>query len=276
MVIEEAQNDEQQNQSNSNEELEGGGSANTTQASQTDATVTESHSDVPDAAPPCDDQSSSAATVNTSSGLSIILSPPPTSTLDTSHLRGRIGTALICISGGGGVNLRIRDLGVRALFRCEMSNTACYSCSDALRRTWKNLAHCLLSIHRYVDALVILYKGRSMALAEIIPCRRWELLDRRHFIYKNRSLVQVTCPVWSDDYAGPAARRTVCKCCQVPLHESDNLRQGSLLIYQTIHDAIHTKSGQGAKEALKLQYIKTENDCVMGMGMHILKSAKSC
>jgi len=227
LVIEEAQNDGQQNQSNSNEE--GGGSANTTQASQTDATVTENHADVPDAAPPCDDRSSSAATVNTSSGPSLILTPPPTSTLDTSHLRGRIGTALICISGGGGgefENTRSWCEGV--VQNLEESGTLS-AIHTSIRRRPRN------SVQRTKYGFGGDYSVSSLGIAGL-----------RHFIYKNRSLVQVTCPVWSDDYAGPTARRRV------------------ITLYQTIHDAIHTKSGQGAKEALKLQYIKTENDCVMG------------
>lgn len=207
LVIEEAQNDEQQNQSNSNEELEGGGSANTTQASQTDATVTESHADVPDAAPPCDDQSSSAATVNTSSGPSLILSPPPTSTLDTSHLRGRIGTALICISGGGGG---------------EFENTRSW-CEGVVQV--RNVQHSLLFVLRRI-AQNLEESGTLSAIHTSIRRRPRNSVQRtkygfggdysvsslgitglRHFIYKNRSLVQVTCPVWSDDYAGPAARR---------------------------------------------------------------------
>lgn len=35
-----------------------------------------------------------------------------------------------------------------------------------------------------------------------------------------------------------------------------------LTLYQTLHDAIHAKSGQ--EETLKLQYIRTEQEGVMG------------
>ena len=43
----------------------------------------------------------------------------------------------------------------------------------------------------------------------------------------------------------------------------DDLASNRLItLYQTIHDGIHGKSGQ--KEPLKLQYIRTTNESVMG------------
>ncbi|QRW00684.1 trafficking protein MON1 [Ceratobasidium sp. AG-Ba] len=62
-----------------------------------------------------------------------------------------------------------------------------------------------------------------------------------HFVYKSRTLVQVTHPQWD-----PA------------------LNQPRLVtLYQTIHDALHAKSGQQTGPT-KLQLIKTDTECVMG------------
>ncbi|KAJ7600833.1 trafficking protein Mon1-domain-containing protein [Mycena floridula] len=66
----------------------------------------------------------------------------------------------------------------------------------------------------------------------------------RHFIYKSRSNVQVTFPTFEDPYDSPNERRRL------------------VTLYQTLHDSIHAKSGQ--QETLKLQYIRTEKECVMG------------
>ncbi|KAL1667017.1 DUF254-domain-containing protein [Schizophyllum commune] len=66
----------------------------------------------------------------------------------------------------------------------------------------------------------------------------------RHFIYKARAQVQVTMPAFEDPYEGVDERRRL------------------VTLYQKLHDAIHARSGQG--ETLKLQYIKTEKESVMG------------
>ncbi|EJC99059.1 DUF254-domain-containing protein, partial [Fomitiporia mediterranea MF3/22] len=66
----------------------------------------------------------------------------------------------------------------------------------------------------------------------------------RHFVYKSRAHVQVTHPEWSDEYSDPEARRRL------------------ITLYQILHDNIHGKSGQ--KETLKLQYVKTARESVMG------------
>ncbi|TFY66718.1 hypothetical protein EVG20_g4361 [Dentipellis fragilis] len=66
----------------------------------------------------------------------------------------------------------------------------------------------------------------------------------RHFIYKSRSHVQITVPTYEDPY-------------------DDNKEQQRLMtLYQTLHDAIHAKSGQDLP--LKLQYIRTERESIMG------------
>lgn len=66
----------------------------------------------------------------------------------------------------------------------------------------------------------------------------------RHFVYKARAQVQTTYPVFDDPY------------------DKANDRKRLITLYQTIHDAIHAKSGQEAP--LKLQYLRTETECVMG------------
>ncbi|KIY72503.1 DUF254-domain-containing protein [Cylindrobasidium torrendii FP15055 ss-10] len=66
----------------------------------------------------------------------------------------------------------------------------------------------------------------------------------RHFVYKARLQVQVTFPVFEDPYDDETEKRRL------------------VTLYQILHDGIHAKSGQS--EPLKLQYIRTEKECVMG------------
>ncbi|TDL17259.1 DUF254-domain-containing protein [Rickenella mellea] len=66
----------------------------------------------------------------------------------------------------------------------------------------------------------------------------------RHFVYKSRALVQVTMPVLEEPYRSVEGRRRL------------------VTLYQRLHDAIHAKSGQ--EGPLKLQYIQTERESVMG------------
>ncbi|KAG6887771.1 hypothetical protein C0995_012885 [Termitomyces sp. Mi166 len=66
----------------------------------------------------------------------------------------------------------------------------------------------------------------------------------RHFVYKSRSQVQITTPSFEDPYDSVENRRRL------------------IILYQTLHDAIHAKSGQ--EGTLKLQYIRTEKESVMG------------
>ncbi|CAE6516779.1 unnamed protein product [Rhizoctonia solani] len=62
-----------------------------------------------------------------------------------------------------------------------------------------------------------------------------------HFLYKSRTLVQVTHPIWEESVNQPRL----------------------ITLYQTIHDALHAKSGQVEGPA-KLQLIRTDTECVMG------------
>ncbi|EKM79357.1 hypothetical protein AGABI1DRAFT_74328 [Agaricus bisporus var. burnettii JB137-S8] len=66
----------------------------------------------------------------------------------------------------------------------------------------------------------------------------------RHFVYKSRAQVQITLPVFEDPYNGANEKRRL------------------VTLYQLLHDAIHAKSGQS--EPLKLQYIRTDTESVMG------------
>ncbi|KAH7106907.1 DUF254-domain-containing protein [Auriculariales sp. MPI-PUGE-AT-0066] len=66
----------------------------------------------------------------------------------------------------------------------------------------------------------------------------------RHFAYKSRPNVQVTMPRWEDPYETIGAQRRL------------------ITMYQRVHDGIHAKSGQ--EGPLKLQYVRTQHECVMG------------
>ncbi|OJA17220.1 hypothetical protein AZE42_00206 [Rhizopogon vesiculosus] len=66
----------------------------------------------------------------------------------------------------------------------------------------------------------------------------------RHFVYKSRPHVQITLPAFEEPYDTLDAKRRI------------------VTLYQIIHDAIHAKSGQTGN--LKLQYIRTEKEIVMG------------
>ncbi|KAF8551678.1 DUF254-domain-containing protein [Imleria badia] len=66
----------------------------------------------------------------------------------------------------------------------------------------------------------------------------------RHFIYKSRPHVQVTFPVLEDPYEEIEEKRRL------------------ITMYQVVYDAIHAKSGQSGP--LKLQYIRTQKEIVMG------------
>ncbi|KAI0769013.1 DUF254-domain-containing protein [Trametes elegans] len=66
----------------------------------------------------------------------------------------------------------------------------------------------------------------------------------RHFVYKSRSQVQITAPVFEEPYDSPNEKRRL------------------ITLYQTLFDAIHAKSGQ--ERTLKLQYIRTSTESVMG------------
>ncbi|KAI0283975.1 DUF254-domain-containing protein [Russula aff. rugulosa BPL654] len=66
----------------------------------------------------------------------------------------------------------------------------------------------------------------------------------RHFVYKSRAYVQITTPTYEDPYDDLKERRRL------------------ITLYQTMHDSIHAKSGQDLP--LKLQYIRTEKEAVMG------------
>ncbi|KAG6837622.1 hypothetical protein H0H93_006143 [Arthromyces matolae] len=77
----------------------------------------------------------------------------------------------------------------------------------------------------------------------------------RHFVYKSRSQVQITAPIFEDPYDGMEDRKR-------RVLPKKVLRMLLVTLYQTMHDAIHAKSGQ--EGTLKLQYIRTEKESVMG------------
>ncbi|KAJ7781773.1 trafficking protein Mon1-domain-containing protein [Mycena maculata] len=123
------------------------------------------------------------------------------------------GIGLICISGGGDF---------------ETIRNWCDSATDRMESdgTLDTIANAFRSGHT------------EYSVAELgIP-------GLRHFLYKSRAQVQITCPTFEDPYDNIDERRRL------------------TTLYQILHDAIHAKSGQEA--SLKLQYIRSEKESVMG------------
>lgn len=94
----------------------------------------------------------------------------------------------------------------------------------------------------------------------------------RHFIYKSRSHVQITMPLFEDPYDSPHEKRRYDSpqmwCCLPLIPPVIRL----ITLYQTLYDAIHAKSGQ--ESTLKLQYIKTSQEAVMGwVRFHVFSAA---
>jgi len=124
-----------------------------------------------------------------------------------------LGLALVCISGGGEF--------------------------DAIRGWCDSIAQ-RLDKEGILDAIAVASDSNQTeySVANLgIP-------GLRHFVYKSRSIVQITAPIFEDPYDEVEDKRRL------------------ITLYQTLHDAIHAKSGQ--EGPLKLQYIKTERESVMG------------
>lgn len=83
----------------------------------------------------------------------------------------------------------------------------------------------------------------------------------RHFIYKSRAHVQVTLPVFEDPYDDLEERRRW-ESSFVFVCSFLTTRIRLVTLYQLLHDAIHAKSGQ--EGPLKLQYIRTDKESVLG------------
>ncbi|KAJ3501513.1 hypothetical protein NLJ89_g9305 [Agrocybe chaxingu] len=91
-----------------------------------------------------------------------------------------------------------------------------------------------------LNALIHAYQTKEMdySVSELgIP-------GLRHFVYKSRTQVQITLPTFEDPY------------------DQTNARKRIMTLYQVLHDSIHAKSGQDG--GLKLQYIRTDMESVMG------------
>ncbi|KAJ3974097.1 trafficking protein Mon1-domain-containing protein [Lentinula raphanica] len=106
----------------------------------------------------------------------------------------------------------------------------------------------------------------------------------RHFVYKAKGLVQVTYPIWEDDLyreqdiGGNMTSEQEDDTSNLEREtDTENERQGEnfverkriITLYQLVHDAIHAKGmstlGKGeTKEGLKLQYLKTDTEAVLG------------
>ena len=82
----------------------------------------------------------------------------------------------------------------------------------------------------------------------------------RHFVYKSRAHVQITAPTYEEPYDDIKERRRSVFNGQSFVLSEVSIRL--ITLYQTMHDNIHAKSGQDLP--LKLQYIRTEKEAVMG------------
>lgn len=121
-------------------------------------------------------------------GLDAILAPPPKPSLDTSRIGSRLGLGLVCVSGGGGGEFEtIRAWCEGATKNLEESGTL-DAIEDAVKKGNTE------------------YSAASLGIPGL-----------RHFVYKSRPHVQVTHPVWDEEYADPEARRRY-----VPLYQSVN------------------------------------------------------
>ncbi|PPQ77470.1 hypothetical protein CVT25_011340 [Psilocybe cyanescens] len=123
------------------------------------------------------------------------------------------GIALVCINGGGELELI---------------------------RSWCDSVVNKLTSDGTLTALLNAYQAKEMDYS----VSQLGIPGLRHFVYKSRTQVQITLPIFEDPYDQPNARKRL------------------ITLYQNIHDAIHAKSGQEA--GLKLQYLKTETESVMG------------
>lgn len=109
-----------------------------------------------------------------------------------------------------------------------------------------------------VTAHVAKARGRGYTVGELgIP-------GLRHFVYKSRAHVQVTVPVYEDPYDSQEERRRWAypRLPFGPCGTDFAVRRRLVTLYQVVHDNIHARSGQ--KGPLKLQYVRTEREAVMG------------
>ncbi|CAA7261420.1 unnamed protein product [Cyclocybe aegerita] len=109
-----------------------------------------------------------------------------------------------------------------------------------LIRNWCDAVVSKMTADGTLDALVHAYQAKEMdySVSELgIP-------GLRHFVYKSRTQVQITLPTFEDPY------------------DQTNARKRIMTLYQVLHDSIHAKSGQDG--GLKLQYIRTDMESVMG------------
>ncbi|KAK2465184.1 hypothetical protein APHAL10511_002538 [Amanita phalloides] len=107
-------------------------------------------------------------------------------------------------------------------------------------RSWSNGATQKLESDGVLEEIVEACRSRDT----IYSVADLSIPGLRHFVYKSRSHVQITMPVFEDPYNDITAKRRL------------------ITLYQTLHDAIHAKSGQ--EGTLKLQYLRTEKESLLG------------
>ncbi|BGP43413.1 Vacuolar fusion protein mon1 [Rhodotorula kratochvilovae] len=77
----------------------------------------------------------------------------------------------------------------------------------------------------------------------------------RHFVYKDRGLVQVTRAGWEGEYAEDGGE------------EGERARMRLLTLYQHLHDALHPRpaaAGTAYRPPAQVQYLRTEHEAVLG------------
>lgn len=111
----------------------------------------------------------------------------------------------------------------------------------------------------------LLSQLRTAVRESSYSCLELGIPGLRHFIYKSRVHVQATSPIWEDEYQNSEDQKRF-----VFLVASYFLLNpwyifafpSLITLYQTLHDAIHARSGQAGP--LRLQYIRTDKEAVLG------------
>ncbi|BGP11298.1 Vacuolar fusion protein mon1 [Rhodotorula toruloides] len=77
----------------------------------------------------------------------------------------------------------------------------------------------------------------------------------RHFVYKDKSKVQVTMCGWEGEYGGEEES------------EGEKARRRLITLYQHLHTALHPRpaaAGAPSRQAAQVQYLRTEHEAVLG------------
>ena len=95
-----------------------------------------------------------------------------------------------------------------------------------------------------------------------------------HFVYKSWIQVQITQPIFESPYDQPEARKMSAFSSIFSLYINFDWVSRIVTLYQILHDSIHGKSVQQA--GLKLQYIRTSEESVMGWVIFFCITSSIC